>query len=377
MTRLPRRWLVPAALAAGIVAVNLVVVVLARLTEDPGGPTSSSYATAPEGVAAYASLLQRNGHPIRRVREPLAEAELDPSATLVVLDPGFVSTSDAGALAAFVRDGGTLIAGGKRPDAWTDLLLEYPPSWSAKGTRRAAPVAPVPEASGVDTVEAGGTGSWADAGEALPVLAGDSATIVAVAAVGTGRMALLADTSVLQNRFLDEADNAALGVALAGERSRPVHFVESVHGYGEATGLAAIPTGWRVALAGLAFAALLLIWARGRRLGPPEAEAREFPPRRREYVEALAAVLARTKKPEEAVAPLQAAVRERLVARAGRAAGADREALRKAAVRLGLSEAEVQAVLEPVRERTALLAAGRALARVERASSPDGGVGRR
>src|SRR5207249_7350779 len=104
-------------------------------------------------------------------------------------------------------------------------------------------------------------------------------------AVGRGRVALLADASPLQNRFLGEADDAALGLALAGPRKRPVAFVESVHGYGRASGVRAIPTSWRWALGGLVLAALVLIWARGRRLGPAERTTRDLPPPRRDYVD--------------------------------------------------------------------------------------------
>jgi hypothetical protein len=91
-----------------------------------------------------------------------------------------------------------------------------------------------------------------------------------------------------------------------------VIFAESVHGYGRATGLSALPTGWRVALAGLLVATLALMLARGRRLGPPERADREFPPSRREHVDAVAATLRRTGRPNEAAEPLRAAVRARL-----------------------------------------------------------------
>src|SRR5207237_9769608 len=104
-------------------------------------------------------------------------------------------------------------------------------------------------------------------------------SLLLVARAGRGRVALLADASPLQNRLLARADDAELGLALAG--GRPVAFVESVHGYGRATGVAAIPHSWLVAFAGLGLAALLLIWARGRRPGPPEDEGRQLPPARR------------------------------------------------------------------------------------------------
>ena len=132
---------------------------------------------------------------------------------------------------------------------------------------------------------------------------------------GRGRIALLADSSPLQNRLLGEADNAALALALSGRG--PLTFVESVHGYGPARGLAALPARFGWALIGLALAALVFMVARGRRLGPPEPERRDLPPPRRAYVDALAATMARGKEREEAVAPVRAEARRRLARRAG------------------------------------------------------------
>ena len=123
MRRAPRPRVVVAAVVAVIVAVNVALAALAELTQEPGGPPSSSYATAPDGAAAYAELLRRHGHPVRRIREPLDEAELDPSTTVVLLDPGVVSSDAAERLAAFVSEGGVLVAGGERPGGWVRALV--------------------------------------------------------------------------------------------------------------------------------------------------------------------------------------------------------------------------------------------------------------
>ena len=356
------RWAV-GALVAFVVGLNVVALALDRVTSSPGGPSSSSYATAPEGAAAYADLLRRSGRLVERLREAPAEAELDPAATVVLLDPTAVSRADARALRSFVERGGTLVAGGARPERWLRRLLAEPPKWSRAGPTDAVPVAPVPEAGGVRTVRTAGEGSWAETGEALPVLVGGGRTTLAVATPGRGRIALLADASPLQNRLLAAADNAAFGVALAGERGARVVFVESVHGYGGATGIRAIPTSWRWTLGGLAIAALTLMLARGRRLGPPEREARVFPPARREYVESLAGVLARTKRPGEAVAPVRAAARARLARRAGLGPDPGPVELERAGERLGLPPDELRAVVDGAGDQGELLTAGRPVAR--------------
>jgi len=364
-------WKIAGAGLALLIAANLVLERIDELTGSPGGPTSSSYATGQDGLAAYADLLRRTGHRITRLRVPPGEGTGDLSATLVVLDPPFLESDDRRALRRFVEDGGRLIAGGANP-VWIQSLLDDPPAWSGAGAGRAAPIAPVPEVAGLEDVRAAGKGSWEDAGGSLPVLAGGERTLLTVADVGRGRVLLVADSSILQNRLLAEGDNAALGLALAGGPERPVKFAESVHGFGEASGIDAIPRGWLWTLGGLVLAALVWMLARGRRLGPPERERRVLAPPRRAFVESLGVVLAKTRSPRAGAMPVQAAARARIAARAGLAPGAGDEDVRRAGARLGLEPDEIDAVLLPVRDRENLLAAGRALARLE-ASTLAGG----
>jgi hypothetical protein len=73
-------------------------------------------------------------------------------------------------------------------------------------------------------------------------------------------------------------------------------FAEELHGFGEATGLAAIPSRWWVAFAGLCLAWAAWGLARGRRLGPAQAPAPPPIPPRAEYVDALARALMRSRK---------------------------------------------------------------------------------
>ena len=55
---------------------------------------------------------------------------------------------------------------------------------------------------------------------------------------------LLADDSPLQNAWLARDDNARLALGLAGPNTRPVEFFETYHGYGESSGLGAVPDRW-------------------------------------------------------------------------------------------------------------------------------------
>ena len=112
-------------------------------------------------------------------------------------------------------------------------------------------------------------------------------------------MELLADVSPLQNRGLGRADNAALGIDLAGGAQRPVAFLETVHGYGVSRGFGGLPANVRWAVIGLGLTALVAIWSVGRRFGPAEELETEPAPPRVAYVDALAAALVRAKPEKE------------------------------------------------------------------------------
>ena len=303
MTRTQR---VALGLVGLVVGLNVAVKVVESVFPAPGGPSASAYGTREDGAAAYAELLRRAGHEVERVRERPRDVDLDPAATTVVLlDPGIVEDADVDALRTFVERGGRLLASGPG-FGWLGRLLQPAPDWQAAPAAEIGTLAPLPELAEVHEFAGSGVGSWADAGASLPLLGNEEASVLSVATIGGGRAFLLADTGPLTNAGLDLADNAALGLALAGESSRRVAFLERYHGYGAASGFDAIPNSWLVTLGGMLAAALAFMVARGRRLGPAEETARQLAPARALYVESLGAILARTRRPAEASAPLRA-----------------------------------------------------------------------
>jgi hypothetical protein len=202
-------------------------------------------------------------------------------------------------------------------------------------------------------------GRWETLGDALPILAGPDGPVAAVAEQGDGRAVLLPDPTPFINARLAHADNARFGLDAAG--GRPVAFLETVHGYGEASGLGALPGRALWVLAGLVLAALLLVWSLARRFGPPEEDAVALAPPRRDYVEAVAGALAATGDTAGVADAAARGARRRLADRAGLPPAAGEPALREAAERLGLDAAEIDAVLGD----GDALAAGRALAKLE------------
>jgi len=333
-----------------------LIVAIDRLAPEPSGPEGSSYATAPAGAAAYAELLHRAGHAVRRVRAPLADDAPAPGEALVILDPERVEAADADAIGRFLAAGGRLVAAGAT-SRWLERALDAPPAWGPGAAGDARTVVPVPETAGVRTVRFTAGGRWEELGGALPILAGPDGPVGAVAVQGEGRAVLLPDASPFANAQLADADNAAFALDAVG--GRPVAFLETVHGYGEATGIAALPDRAVWALALLALAGLALVWSMARRFGPPEEDAVALAPPRRDYVEAVAAALAATgDRPGIADAAARAG-RRRLAERAGLPPAADEPALRDAAARLGLTPEEADALFGDDE-----LGAGRALARV-------------
>lgn len=339
-----RGWKIGLSVAAGIAALNLLLAgVRAATGGTPGGPRSSSYATGPDGDAAYAALLLKAGHKVVRLRLPPGRVNLLPTDTAVVLDPPFVERADGDALAAFVSGGGRLIAAEQQP--WLRAPLPAP-DLGSDGKKRSRPFAPIAELVGVRSVESSGGPRWRSVGSALPALGDRGGALLALTRRGAGTVLLLSDSSPLQNRFLDRADNARFALGLAGSRSRRVVFFETYHGYGRGgAGLKSIPFSWRTALLLEGAAVLTFMLARARRLGPPEPETRQLAPPRAEYVRSLATTLMRTRDKREALEPLRAELRRRIAIRAGLASDADDAALQAAASRLGLAPDEVAAAL--------------------------------
>jgi Domain of unknown function (DUF4350) len=343
-------------LAAGVVAVIVAVYAITAavdaLVPSPEGPASSSFSTAPRGMAAWAELLDRSGTEVRRLRDRLSDDTLPLEGTVVMLEPERFTRGQARALRRFAERGGRVVAG-PGGDWLAALAGGAAPRWDGGGDPQARVLVPAPETGSATSLRTAEAGRWETAGDKLPVVD----PIVLVEEVGDGRIAYVADPSPLQNRLLGEADNAALAVALAGDG--PVVFVESVHGYTTATGLAALPARFKWALILLGLSGLVLIAARWPRMGPPEPpEEPRFPPRRA-YVDALAATLAKSADRGAAIESVRSAARERLARRAALAREADDEAWFGAARAAGLEHEEARALVEGDDEG---IAAGRALA---------------
>jgi hypothetical protein len=349
-------------LLAVVVGLNAIAIGIDALVPSPEGPRSSSFATSPAGLAAWAELAERSGRRVDVLRARPSDASLPSAGTVVLLDPDEFTFGQANALRRFAERGGRVIAGGLEPDTWLSGLGATP-AWARGGASSAHVLVPSRLTGAAADIRTAGEGHWRTGRDALPLVSGGDGPIVLLRRVGRGEIALVADPSPLQNRLLDEGDNATLALALAGDG--PLTFVEGPHGYGNATGLAALPARFRWALVLLCLSAVVLIVARWPRLGPPEPPDEPLFPPRRAYVDALAATLARTRDRAAAVEAVRSAGRERLARRAALSRDANAETWTAAARAAGLTDEEARA-LQDTRDDDDGIAAGRALARLSR-----------
>jgi hypothetical protein len=360
-----RRLLGVVAVGVALFAVLNVALLLIGLTSaGPSGPSSSSYAVGPSGLAAYAALLRRAGHPIHHLRTPLGIAPPPSAATVVLLDGGNLQPDDAAALVPFVDGGGRLIVGGTRTGPWVQSLFADGPQLTDTGPLVCRPTVAAPETVGVNEVESDAKGGWSDAGATLPILGCGGEILATVASPGAGRVVFLADAALLQNRLLSVRDNAAFGIDIAGPADRPVDFVEYVHGFKDARGLAALPSRWKVALVGLVIAAGLAMVARGSRPGPPPVERGEPVPSRRRHLEAVARLFAGAGNAQSRADVLRGRARRAVISRAGLAPDAPDGDVAEAARWLGLPADEVAATMTEGAATEDLARLGRVLARL-------------
>ncbi len=362
MTR-PQRF---AAIAVGvIVAFGLLLGQLSGTGSGGERPTlGSPDDPGPDGLLALAVLLDSTAHEVERIAEAPSDGGLDPEKTTFLVSPGSLTTADANALREVAEEGGRVVLVGDPGDAALSRLLDSGTTIGDGPANGASPLVPSPETAGIESVGGVEWGNISGLGASLPLLGALGEPTVALARAGPGSVIVVADDALFQNAQITTADNARFAINLAGEEGREVQLVEAVR-TAPGSGLSALPAAWGWAALGLLVAALTLAWARGRRLGPVELASRPLPPPRREYVDAVAGALLRTRDPHAAITPLRDAARDRLARRAGLPHDASDKQIREAAQAAGLEPHEVEAVGGQVGEGAMLAAAG-ALAKLSK-----------
>lgn len=348
-----------ALIIALIVAGNLLVIIMARwLDPQTSGPFGSSFVTTEEGVGAWHDLLSELGRSTERSRAPLTEVVLPTDTTVVLVDPTEgLDAAYASALLDHAESGGRVVLVGVANVARLfDLDLDL--------TRTVQDDAPVPGGltGGVGAVDARSDARYA-LGDLEAVVGDARSALVARAVRGDGDVIVVADPWLFSNADIGLADNAVLAVRLTG--SADVVFDEYVHGFGLDQGVSGLAESVVTFVVVGVIAALLGMWAVGKRLGPPEQQQRALPPPRSEYLEAVGRSLEHAGD-DDAYDVLRTRALRHVHRIGNRYVGLSRaEQQRKAALQLGLTEADMALLEIAPRGRDAIGRVARVAAEIE------------
>ena len=307
---------------AGLVLLSLIASLAAQ---EPGSdsPIPSIENKGPRGLAVLASWL-REGAGATVIGHDAPLTELPPEVRVVVIAAPVaqeLKADEVNALERFVTGGGTLVYLMARtfPQPVLNEWLNVSPG----------PVAPLVTEPGLEDV--GGTtvsvtfaAGLLEGAKRLRLSADSMVSAHDEHAVpvtsdqalwwlrrGSGEVWLAAGPDLAENARLELADNALFWGHLAGRGA--IAFDEFHHHRGGAS----LPVNLVATGLQLLFLALLFVWARGARLGPP----RDDPPRWQrsslEYVSAMAALTRNANVEKELVVALKADFRKFLFERAG------------------------------------------------------------
>lgn len=357
---------------AGIVGALVVALVLFgqlrgdedASTEPPGGWRSAERG----GVGGWGAVLAHEGVRLRVRDVDPGDVRLLPGTTYLFAE-SLLEPDGAEHVVDEVRRGARVVAAGADARRLLSALGERQARLTGR-TGDALPARRVAETAATDRVARSGV-VWARPPSALrPLLvlgapSGDGPVVAGELPVGRGRIVLIPDRGIVDNRGIVRSDNAAFAVAATG-RGRVVALRLR-----DDASVGGLPPRVAVVVLLLVLAAAAALVARGRRLGPAVLPDADPTPGRSAYVDALAAVLARTKDRTTAVARLRGRARAILARRVGLGPEAGPDEVRAAALRAGLDETDASAVAGPgdaaARGGRAeeLQAVGRALARLE------------
>jgi hypothetical protein len=335
----------------GIVLILQLLTAGTREADGRTAPNGSSFATHDDGYKALRQLLEIDGHDVTIARRGFDEVPPDPASTVFVIAGARLSTADQEVLRAFVERGGHLVMAAQP----LGTLIGADLSTVTDPAGRRTVTYPYPGLEAVDEVAAPNALTFRDPGPLVGAIGAPDMPTVGLVHIGDGVVWAVADPSILANGSLDQADNAALGLVLAGDPVRTVVFTEYVHGFGPITGLASLPSDVQTAIWLAAIAGIVWMLGRSRRFGPPERPSRPLAPPRAAYVDALAASLARTNELAAATAPIRDRIRRELAHRGGDAPGE----VARVAAQLGVDGATLEhALAPPASEDDAIAAAG-------------------
>jgi hypothetical protein len=301
---------------------------------------------------------------------------VDTRTTLVVTSSGNLGLRTAAQVARRTRQAGAVVLAGPGPTLMRALRLPLAEAEAQVG-RRTDAACDDPLLSGL-SVDAGPSVGYHGQDPAVTECFGTAGSGALVARLdgrltgSPGPTYAVAAVSVLTNRRVDRADNAAAALRLLGQRDRLVWYVPDLRdvAVGDTGSVSAqlprglVPALWLVVAAVLA----AMLW-RGRRLGPLVIEPLPVVVKAVESTRGRGRLYRRVRDREHAAAVLRAATARRLLVRLRLPAGTGPDRLARAVADLtGTPVDRVREVLaaRPVPDDTALTRLAGDLARLER-----------
>jgi hypothetical protein len=270
---------------------------------------------APAGSRAVARLLADQGVQIQRVDTAKdADEALTGGATLLITRPNWVAAPQLGDLRDAAR---TVVAIGAQGDA-LDTLTPGVASGPAIPVSTRQPGCSLPAARAAGSARLGG------------VAYSDTSACYDGTLVERSKTIVLGDATVLTNSELDEEGNSALALRLLGQHQRLVWYMPSLSDPargGEQSFYDLIPQGWWFGLAQVVIAVLLLMFWRGRRLGPVVTEPLPVVVRAAETAEGRARLYRRAGATDHAATALRRSTIDKLIPLLGLTSDATPEAV--------------------------------------------------
>jgi len=304
---------VPLLLLVLLITVTAVIATLAA-RGNAGDLDPESY--EPGGAHALHQLLSDAGVRVHVARSVAAARSAEPDATLLITDPDLLPPQ---ALRDLVEGASGVVLIAPTPAALAEVTPELTAvSMSDVGTRD--PACTLPAAVRAGRVQLGGVGYRAE-----PAIAGGAFCYAKDDGAPLARLdtrTVLGSGAPLTNQRLDSDGNAALALALLGERPdlvwfRPQLDDPALRAGGHKPLTALLPTELKWAALQLALAAVVLALWRARRLGPVVNEPLPVTVRAAESTEGLARLYQRAGARQRAATALREAAVRRLAARFG------------------------------------------------------------
>lgn len=348
---------------AGIVAAILIGSLIAYVVINRDdqkyrpGPPSDPRATDEDGTAAWVSLLKSAGKDVRFIDKHGDKDSFSAGDAFVVLDPIYLTEGDAEIARAAATQRIPMVFGANSDPASEEMRLLG--GWQTRmiyeDRREVSVTAGLGLPSSIETLAVGPGGVFVappmtTRTYGAPLLVGSATEPIAIRYQDGGTFWMLANTTMLRNSFLDQADNAAFALALVGDADTVYILTAAFRPDGSAdTALSpdsnqnlfsALSDALKTFLILLLAAFLAYLWSRTVRLGRLNGPPPEFAPKRSGFVDAMARHLDRPDRLSSAAGPLQARAVTLLNQRgAALDPNADTAAVLAVAARLGLGDA--------------------------------------